>query len=502
VRVAPGGSIQAAVNAATVPGTIIYLQAGGLYRESVIVPKPNVGVTLMTEGFAIGDRAVLPTDAPAMATMQPTAGQSYAVWVMANGTRIQGVRFLAANGNGELVRVGDNNSAVLADVPDGVTLAQNYLQGDPVAGQKRGIAANGSRLLIDQNYAENIWANQQDSQCVAVFSTPGPVTITRNIFGCASENIIVGGTPPAGPEFLPSDIEVGWNVLYKPLAWQGPAGTTPPAKYQIKNLFELKVAKRVHVHHNLMVNNWVQAQPGMSVLATIAPNGTCGVWCVLEDVTFENNIVWNVSGGFSVQGYYPDLPQSGQTQRVTVRNNLWYIRKAMGGSARVFQITNEPKDVTFDRNTIIHDGTSVVMAAEYGKKWIVGTPAAVPGGPVQGFRFTGNLTRHGAPPPSTASYGIFTKEGFGGLNLGVYFPGAVVAGNVFGGATAKQITAYNVFAGVTPTNRTQPWAAFDAEVNTNRCPTSTFIDGFGQAAGADCSTLPWALFDLLPASAK
>lgn len=487
VLVPQGGSIQAAIDKA-LPGTIIELVPGGIYKESVIVSKSSTGLTITSKDCELQDRVVQPADLPAMATIQGAAGQSYGLWVMASNTTVRCLSFGPnASGQGDMLRVGDSQSAVLEDTPDGVTVIQNYFRGG-ATGQKRAIAANGSHLLIHQNYAEDIWLLGQDSQCVAIFSTPGPVTITRNIFGCASENIIVGGVPPAGPAFLPSDIEIAWNVLYKPLAWRS-------SPHQVKNLAEVKIGKRIRWHHNYLVNNWVDAQQGVAVLFTTATNGTCGSWCVMEDVTFEDNIVWDVAGGLSISGYYP-LPQSGQGQRFKVRNNLWWITKSMGGTSRVVQIENEPKDVDIDHNTFIHEGSTLVMAS-YGSKWIIGDPAAVKAGPVQGFRYTNNLARHGQPPPSTASYGIFTPEGNGGVQLGTYFPGAVIQSNVFGGATTTQINRYNLFSGVTPSNVTQPWVEFDAQVTTTQCPRSTFT-----GAGADCSTLPWSLKDLVPASAR
>lgn len=502
VVVPQGGSIQSAINAAA-PGTIIALVPGGLYRESVIVAKPSIWLTLTTKDCALPDRVVLPGDVPVMASLQGAAGQSYGIWVMANGFTVRCLNFLPTSA-GEMVRVGDSQSAVLGDVPDGVTVRQNYFKGDPVTGQKRAIAANGSHLLIHQNAAEDIWVNQQDSQCVAVFSTPGPVTISHNVFGCGSENIIIGGVPPAGPEFLPSDVLTEWNVLYKPLAWKGPTGTSPPAKYQVKNLYEVKLGRRIMARHNLMVNNWPSAQPGMAVLATMATNGPCGAWCVMEDVGLEENIVWRVAGGVSLTGYqYLQVGGSGSgASRFSVKGNLFWVSKAeMGGAARVFQFENEPKDVTIDHNTIIYDGSNI-LTASYGVKWPSGVPVKVAGGPVTGFRYTNNLARHGLPPPSTASYGLMTPEGNAGVNLGTYFPGAVVNGNVFGGATSAQITRYNLFSsGVPPTNVTQSWVDFDAQVNTTKCPTSTLISVADGPAGADCAHLPWALWDLLPASA-
>jgi hypothetical protein len=477
IHVAPTESLQAAITAAPSGATIV-LDAGAVYKQSATIPKTVTGLTITTDHCALGDRAALPSDLPVMATIQGTTG--YALWVLGSQTTIRCLSIGPnPNGAGELIRVGDATSDVLADVPDGDVIAQTYLHGDPgaVFGQKRAISANGSHLLIDQNYADNIWVAGQDSQCVAVFSTPGPITIRRNIFGCASENILIGGTPPMGPAFIPSDILVEDNVLYKPLAWKGAS----PA-HVIKNLFEVKFGRRITVRHNWMENHWQQAQPGPAIVLTLATNGPCG-YCDMQDVTFEDNVVWNVSAGLSLTGYeYSYAPGAGQAVRFVIRNNLFVISKAaMGGTGRPLILSNEPKEVTVDHNTFLHDGTAIV-AGDYGKKWPLQDPpltAAIAAGPVQGFQFTHNLTSHG-------SYGFFTPDGSSGTQLGLYLPGAIIGGNVLAGASSAALARYNTFAGAVGPN-----VGGVLSLNADGCQVDL-------SAGADCARLPFTLRALVP----
>ena len=62
-----------------------------------------------------------------------------------------------------------------------------------------------------------------------------------------------GGADPSIQNLVPSDIEIVGNHFNKPLAWQDPQG------YVIKNLFELKNARRVLVEGNVFENNWIGA---------------------------------------------------------------------------------------------------------------------------------------------------------------------------------------------------------------------------------------------------
>ena len=486
VRVPADADLQAAIDAAE-PNTTLELAPGAVYR-SAVVRKRTTRLTLTTARFAIGDRAALPSDAPAMAAIQGSAGKGYGLWIQGSQITVRGVRFMhnLPRGQGEMLRIGDATNPNLADVPDEVTVQQLLMQGNAgnEFGQKRAIAANGTRLLIDQSYVEDVWVPGQDSQCVAVFSTPGPITIRRNIMACASENILIGGTPPAGPAFVPSDIIVEGNVLWKPLKWKGAS----PARV-VKNLFEVKVGRRISVRGNWMQTHWRQAQPGPAIVLTMATSGACS-YCDMQDVTFADNVVWDVSAGLSLTGWqYSHAPGAGQAVRFVIENNLFVIsREHWSGNGRPLVLGNEPKDVVVDHNTFIHDGTAVVAGA-YGSKWPLVDPplaAKIAGGPVTGFVFTNNLTTHG-------KYGFFTPEGNRGVALGTYFPGAVIAGNVFAGAPASVLGRYNAFAGGKPNVGAADFAALFVDYAAqNYCPVKP-------DAGADCAKLPFALRALVPA---
>jgi hypothetical protein len=163
---------------------------------------------------------------------------------------------------------------------------------------------------------------------------------------------------------------------------------TPSAAtlWQTKNLFELKAARQVQVSHNLFANNWAQAQSGTAILFTTRNQGGNCTWCVVEDVTFENNVVRSVGGGFQVTGW-DNLQPSLQGNNIRIRNNLIAdLSKAWGGKAYLATITDTPRDLTFDHNTVVSpDGSGVILAD---------------GGAISGFTFTNNVAR-----PNT--YGIF-----------------------------------------------------------------------------------------------
>ena len=204
------------------------------------------------------------------------------------------------------------------------------------------------------------------------------------------------------------------------------AGTPSAATFwQTKNLFELKAASHVQVSHNLFANNWAQAQSGTAILFTTRNQGGNCPWCVVEDVTFEHNVVRSVGGGFQVTGWdnlYPSL----QGNNIRVRNNLIAdLSKSWGGKAYLATITDRPRDITFDHNTVISpDGAGVILAD---------------GGAISGFAFTNNVARHN-------TYGIFgSGYAIGNKSIAYYFPGSVITLNVFAGGSASAYPAGNLF---------------------------------------------------------
>jgi hypothetical protein len=86
------------------------------------------------------------------------------------------------------------------------------------------------------------------------------------------------------PELVPADIEIRRNHLYKPLAWQA-------APWRIKNLFELKTARRVLVEGNVLENNWAGAHEGYAVVLKSVNQGRVAPWSGTTDVTFRYNVI-------------------------------------------------------------------------------------------------------------------------------------------------------------------------------------------------------------------
>jgi hypothetical protein len=249
--------------------------------------------------------------------------------------------------------------------------------------------------------------------------------IENNYLEASGENFLLGGADPSIPNLVTEDVVFRRNHVSKPLAWRSQS-------WQVKNLFELKNARRVLIEYNVFENNWQQAQAGYAILFTPRnQDGGCP-WCVVEDVTFQHNIVRNVAAVFNVMGYdWPNV--SAQTRNVRIQQNLFYgVSRAFGGTGWFMLIGDEPRDIIVDHNTIDHDGSAVLYAH--------GGTATAPE-QILGFQFTNNAVRHN-------SYGINGADSaFGNGVLAAYFPGSTVRGNWLSGGSASRYPAGNLFAG-------------------------------------------------------
>ena len=218
---------------------------------------------------------------------------------------------------------------------------------------------------------------------------------------------------------------------------EGGTATTLPADegttWTIKNLFELKNARRVLVEYNIFENNWKSGQAGYSILFTVRnQDGGC-TWCVVADVTFQYNVVRNVGGGINILGHDDNYP-SGQATNIRIRHNLMTnVTTTLGGSGWFLLLGEAPRDIFVDHNTVQNDGTTSVYA--WGRE-----PSGAPR-QILGVQLTNNALRHG-------DYGI-NGDGFsfGTTTLAGYFPDLVMRSTWMAGGTASRYPAGNLFAG-------------------------------------------------------
>lgn len=426
IRVAAGEDLQQAIDAAA-SGDVLELEAGATFVGNFILPAKE-GDAFITIRSSTPDtrlpndrQRILPSEAPLLARLQ--SPNALPVIQTAPGAHHWRLLFLeigpnATPGN-DLIRFGDGSSqqTSLDNLAHHLEIDRCFIHGDPIVGQKRGLALNsGEARIVNSHFADFKLAGQ-DTQAIAGWNGPGPYLIENNYLEAAGENILFGGADPAIRDLVPSDIVIRANHISRPLTWRG-------ERWQVKNLLEFKNAQRVLVEHNTLEHNWQAAQPGFAILLTPRNQDGRAPWTVVQDITFRSNIVRHAAAGFNILGVDNNAP-SRQTRNVTLTHNLIVELDGgrWGGNGVALQIGDAPADLVIDHNTLMQNGNAINV---YGK-------------PVRGFEFTNNVVRHN-------TFGIKGDGRAAGLDtLQTYFPDAVVSHNLFGGGTASAYPAGNHF---------------------------------------------------------
>jgi hypothetical protein len=425
VTVPAGGNLQTALTNAQ-PGDTINLVPGVTYVGNFVLPvKPGAAyITLQTSpaGQPGAGERINPAHAPLLAKLRsPNSAPALRTAAGAHHWRIVLIEFLATTSpTGEVIQLGDGSSAQssLSQVPFEIVVDRCYIHADPGVPQKRGIALNSASTTITGSYISQFKLAGQDSQAILGWNGPGPFVITNNYLEGAGENLMFGGADPAIANLVPSDITIAGNTFAKPLEWRSQG-------WQIKNLLELKNARRVSIVRNLFQYNWAAAQAGFAIVFTVRnQDGGCP-WCQVEDVVFEHNVVRNVAAGVNILGFDNNHP-SLQTRAIDIRNNVFEINTAAwGGRGYFIQVVGGPADITVDHNTVIQEPAEGIIFAE--------------GPPIYGFTFTNNLTRRNL-------YGIIgTDHGPGMDTINTYFPGSFIANNVIADANPASYPGSNFF---------------------------------------------------------
>jgi hypothetical protein len=331
---------------------------------------------------------------------------------------------------GEVFMMGGDDPKIAGMTPTGLTFRGNTLSRplswrDPVIAmaERVRVSAEPNGTLGAGTYAYRVTARTKVSSETANSPASAEVAVTM----AAGSRALVQWDPVAGAtDYVVHGRTAGaqsvfWVVTSTSFTDDGtkPGTATKPKAtvWEVKNIFELKHMRDATIAYNVMENNWAAGQDGTAILFTPRNQGGRCPWCVVEDITFEYNVVRHVGSGLTVLGWDNEKP-SQQARNIVVRNNLFYdVSKSWGGTGYVFRIFDGPFNVEIDHNTAISPSGSGFMS--------------ISGRPAEQFTLTNNVARHN-------SYGIHGNgKGIGLAAIAYYFPGGDVRRNVLAGGSAK-----------------------------------------------------------------
>jgi hypothetical protein len=406
-------------------GDTIVLQAGASYLGPFTLPNKGPSTEYITIRTSTPDSQlapqtgrVSPSDSPLLPKlMSPGSGEAALQTAAgANHWRLVGLEIRTVDASSQvydLLKLGDGTSAQdsLDKVPNHLILDRCLITAFPTQTLKRGVALHSAETTITGCYIAGFKSADQDAQAVGGWNGPGPFHVINNYIEASGENLMFGGATPSVPGLVPSDIEVRRNHLFKPLSWRQGDPSYAGVRWGVKNLFELKSARRVVFEGNVLENCWGDAGYGAINLTV---RGDSGPQATLEDVTLANNLVEHVGFGVNILGKDTYQP-SRRGRGLRIVNNLFVdVNGARWGEDGEFIKMSDMPNVTVDHNTVLHTGNDVTVY-----------------GPVsEGFVFTNNVMAHN-------SYGVIgAGQSSGQGTLRTYLPGAVFRRNVIAGGSS------------------------------------------------------------------
>jgi hypothetical protein len=411
--VAAGGDLQAALDAAH-PGDEIVLAAGAVFSGAFHLPN-KAGAAWITVRTGALDRLPAAGTRVTPGALLPKIVGQIRTDPGAHHWRLLGLEVSGAPDT--VVALGSPLETDATRVPHDLVLDRLYIHGDVKAGVWRAVALHSAATTIINCWISDAKSTTMEAQAIAGWNGPGPFTIVNNHIEGAAQNLLFGGGDPAIQNLVPSDIVIRWNHFVKPLTWKPTDPSYAGTHWWVKNLLELKSARRVTIDGNLFENAWEDKQSGEVALFTVRNQNGGAPWATVEDVTFTNNVARHTGGGISILGHDDNHP-SQAAHDFTIANNLFYdVGGATWGGWGRFLFVNSgttspgPANVHADHNTVVQAGNVIVS----------GSPGTVVNHP--GFVFTNNLTMNG--PDGVIGDSIAA----GDATLAAYFIGAVFTGN-------------------------------------------------------------------------
>lgn len=395
ITVPAGGNVQAAFNAAQ-PGDTVVLESGiaAAYVGNFRIPVKSGAGYITVKSSRCGEvptgRQITAAHEPLTAyLLTPNVAPVLTAPINSHHFRFECITFSQSPSvpidtavgyawSYNLIQLGEDQTT-MAEVPHHFDFDRVVIRTrDDATMTQRGITLNSAHTSVTNSRCTNIKWPGTETHCLGGWNGPGPFLIENNYLESAGINILFGGATPSVPNLIPSDIVIRNNVLTKRLEWKGRGFT-------VKNLLELKNARRVTITDNLMENSWPDGQVGWAVIFNTFRDGG---WEVIEDVQLVRNHIRNTTNGINLAGMDSDGVL--RMRRILIADNLIEGLGFGGQEAKPFQMLNASEDVSIIHNTVTNSTHTMTIDS-------------VSTGHVR-LKFNDNLVPHG-------DYGVFSNGG-------------------------------------------------------------------------------------------
>lgn len=362
LAVSAGGDLQRAINEAQ-PGDTVVLAAGATFTGTLVLPRKEGDGWIVIKSSAElelpppGTR-VRPTHAKHMPKLVTNRNNQPALRTQsgAHHYRFIGIEFTAAPQVKRLSAIAEvsHKSTKLEEVPSHLIFDRVYIHGNPELNSQRGLTLNSQWAAVIDSWIDDCHIHGFDSQAIVSWNGPGPYKIVNCFLEGGSENIMFGGARNSAECMVPSDIEIRRCHFYKDPAW---SKLKYPNNWAVKNLFEIKTARRVLLEGNVFENCWAEAQTGYAFVLKSSSPSQGQPWDTTSDITIRYNRIINCVNGIAIARWSssgPVRPGAEPTSRILVEHNVF---ERFGnasdfpsrGGGRMFQVAG--RDFTFRHNT-------------------------------------------------------------------------------------------------------------------------------------------------------
>jgi hypothetical protein len=430
-----GDDLQAAIDHAA-PGEELRLEAGAIFKGNFVLPATNAG-TVITIRSDVPDvpganQRVTPQTAERFAKLvSPNNSPALRTAAGANHWRVAYLEFPSTReGYGDIIAIGDGSPAQsdAAKAAHDIVLDHLYVHGDPLLGQKRGIALNGAAVTITNCHISDIKAAGVDTQAIGGWNGPGPFSIENNYLEATGEGFLLGGSDPAIPNLVPRDLVFRFNYVARPMAWRDPivqspanvrgaaaAGGTLPAGTYTYRVVALRPVGQGTVGHSLPSSPVEVKSSGGSVTLT---------WAAVADAT-EYRIYGRTAEGATqywaaTNTSFTDNGTAGKQGAPPKDATLWQVKN-------LFELKNARHAIVdsnvFENNWLnAQPGYAIVLTPrnQDGRcPWCI----------VEQVEFTNNVVRNTAA--------AFNISGYDSPHPSEQTRGVRIAGNLIEGVTKK-----------------------------------------------------------------